>query len=229
MTTQIQATYSLHPQRPFAGIFTMVFAGSLVIALSGFTTDSTNDGYHQSNTSQHSAAINMFGGASYQGAPALTVTAALVEAGGGSGKFSFAKALVSMLGEDTVNAEVTKLTNQYGEADLKTFLGGMDLAITLSLKHLTQAGIALPETALLTGVELAKTLVGAGTTPDGTFWSGYLFDKAVSDKIHQQVMVDINESAGYEADLTTHKILNQAMYDVAQALGMKDVKLASLH
>jgi hypothetical protein len=34
---------------------------------------------------------------------------------------------------------------------------------------------------------------------------------------------------GHAADESTHKILNQAMYDVAQALGMKDVKLASLH
>ncbi len=42
-------------------------------------------------------------------------------------------------------------------------------------------------------------------------------------------MADINQTAGYEADRTTHKILNQAMYDVAQALEMKDLKLADLH
>ncbi|WP_269621076.1 hypothetical protein [Zhongshania sp. BJYM1] len=206
----------------------MTLVTLLVIGFTECVIASTNDDSHRPPP-QRTTAINMFGGASYQGAPALAVTAALVEAGGGSGNFSFAKALVFMLGEDTVNTEVSKLTNQYGEADLKTFLGGMDLAIALSLKHATQAGVHLPEPAVLTGVELAKTLVSAGTTPDGTFWSGYLFDKAVSNKIHQQVMMDINESAGYEADLITHKILNQAMYDVAHALGMKDVKLASLH
>ena len=43
--------------------------------------------------------INMFGGESYQGEPALAVTAALVKAGGGADDFSFATALVSMLGE----------------------------------------------------------------------------------------------------------------------------------
>jgi hypothetical protein len=42
-------------------------------------------------------------------------------------------------------------------------------------------------------------------------------------------MVDIDTKAGHGVDETTHRILNQAMYDVAQALGMKDVKLASLH
>lgn len=173
--------------------------------------------------------MNMFGGASYQGEPALAVTAALVKAGGGSEGFSFAQALVAMLGQDTVQAEVAKLTDQYGAEEVKTFLGGMDLAVALSLKHATEAGVVLPPAAELTGIELAKTLISAGTTPDGTFWSGHLFDKAVSNKIHHQVMVDINQTAGYEADLITHKILNQAMYDVAQALGMTTVKLASLH
>ena len=42
-------------------------------------------------------------------------------------------------------------------------------------------------------------------------------------------MADINADAGFQADKITHKILNQAMYDVAQALGLNDVKLAELH
>ena len=42
-------------------------------------------------------------------------------------------------------------------------------------------------------------------------------------------MIDINANEGYQADKISHKILNQAMYDVAQALGMKEVKLADLH
>jgi len=42
-------------------------------------------------------------------------------------------------------------------------------------------------------------------------------------------MADINANVSYEADKITHKIFNQAMYDVAQALGMNDVKLAELH
>ncbi|MFA5630131.1 MAG: hypothetical protein WC997_01360 [Porticoccaceae bacterium] len=174
-------------------------------------------------------APNMFGGASYQGEPALAVTSALVKAGGGADDFSFAKALVNMLGQDTVEAEIAKLNEQYGEEEVKTFIEGMDLAIAYSLKRAGEAGIALPAPADLSGQELAKTLVQAGTTPDGTFWSGYLFDKAISHTLHNQVMGDINVTAGYEADKTTHKILNQAMYDVAQALGMKDVKLAALH
>ncbi|HLR87901.1 MAG TPA: hypothetical protein VK064_08520 [Wenzhouxiangella sp.] len=78
-------------------------------------------------------------------------------------------------------------------------------------------------------LELTAALVEAGTTPDGTFWSGYLFDKTLSHGIHNQVMADIEAEFGHDADESTHLILNQAMYDVAQALGMTDVALADLH
>lgn len=178
---------------------------------------------------QNQKVINMFGGEAYLGAPALDVTAALVKAGGGAENFSFAKALVAMLGQDTVNNEVAKLTKQYGEKEVNGFIGGMDFAIKDALKRATERGIKLPEPAKLEGVELAKTLVKAGVAPDGVWWSGYLFDVAISHDLHNQVMADINAGPGYEADKLTHKILNQAMYDVAQALGSKEVKLASLH
>ena len=173
--------------------------------------------------------VNMFGGTAYHGEPALAITAALVKAGGGAEEFSFADALVAMLGEDLVNAEISKLTKQYGKDQVDTFISGMDMAINYSLTRVTEAGISLPEPADLSGPALAKQLVKAGTAPDGTFWSGYLFDRAISHQLHNQVMADINASAGYDADKTTHKLLNQAMYDVAQILGLTDVKLAELH
>lgn len=175
------------------------------------------------------AAVNMFGGPVYTGDPALDVTAALVKAGGGAEKFSFATALVGMLGQKTVDGEVAKLTKQYGKKEVDTFLSGMDMAVGFGLKRATEAGVTLPAPADLSGTELAKALVKAGTAPDGVFWSGYLFDKALSNKIHNQVMADINAKASVEDDKITHKILNQAMYDVAQALDMKEVKLADLH
>ena len=173
---------------------------------------------------------NWFGGQVYNGEPALEATAALVKAGGGADDFSFSKALVSMLGEKTVNGEVAKLNKQYGEKNVTDFLDGMTFAVKDGLKRATEAGVKLPDApADLTGTTLAKALVNAGTAPDHAFWSGYLFDKALSHPIHMQVMADIDVKVGHASDENTHKILNQAMYDVAQALGMKDVKLASLH
>ena len=173
---------------------------------------------------------NWFGGPIYNGKPALEATAALVKAGGGAENFSFATALVSMLGEKTVNAEVAKLTKQYGKANVDNFIDGMTFAIKDGLKRATEKGVKLPEApADLHGVALAKGLVKAGTAPDGTFWSGYLFDMALSHPLHVQVMADIDTKFDHGADENTHKILNQAMYDVAQALGDTSVKLAPLH
>jgi hypothetical protein len=173
---------------------------------------------------------NWFGGPIYNGAPALTVTAALVKAGGGAANFKFSTALVSMLGEKTVNAEVAKLTKQYGKTDVTHFVNGMTFAVKDGLKRATEAGVKLPKApADLKGAKLAETLVTAGTADDGTWWAGYLFDKALSHDIHVQVMADIDTKFDHARDQNTHKILNQAMYDVAQALGHKDVKLAPLH
>ncbi|MEO7217136.1 MAG: hypothetical protein ABI026_03010 [Gemmatimonadaceae bacterium] len=175
------------------------------------------------------ATTNWFGGPIYNGEPALGATAALVKAGGGAEHFSFATALVSMLGEKTVNAEVAKLTKQYGKKSVDDFVGGMTFAVKDGLKRATEKGVKLPAPpADLHGAKLATALVQAGTV-DGTFWSGYLFDKALSHPLHVQVMADIDAKSGHAADDNTHKVLNQAMYDVAQALGHKDVKLASLH
>ncbi len=175
------------------------------------------------------AGMNWFGGPVYTGEPALDVTAALVKAGGGAENFSFAAALVSMLGQEAVNNEVAALNAKYGEAAVQNFIDGMDYAVKDALKRATEAGIALPEPAALEGIPLAKALIEAGTVEDGTFWSGYLFDKALSHDLHNQVMGDIEAEHGAEMDLNVHKILNQAMYDTAQALGMGNVKLASLN
>lgn len=173
--------------------------------------------------------MNWYGGPIYGGQPDLAVTAALVEAGGGPGHFSFPAALVSMLGRKTVDAEVARLDKQYGQAEVKTFLGGMTYAVDDALKRATKQGIKLPAPADLSGTKLAVVLVRAGTAPDGVFWAGYLFDHAISHQLHNEVMADIDTNVSENADATTHRILNQAMYDVAQALHVKDVKLSPFH
>lgn len=176
-----------------------------------------------------SASTNVYGGPVYDGAPALEVTAALVRAGGGAEHFTFSKALVAMLGEKIVNAEVAKLQKQYGKKAVAEFINGMTWDVHDGLKLATEAGVKLPAApADLKGTKLAAALVEAGTA-DGTFWAGHLFDHALSHKIHVQIMADASAKFGMANDENTHKILNQAMYDVAQALGHKDVKLASLH
>ena len=76
---------------------------------------------------------------------------------------------------------------------------------------------------------MAKALVKAGTAPDGTFWAGNLFDHAVSHAIHNRLMNDADVQYSGKWDGNAHAITNQAFYDVAQALGMTQVKLAPYH
>lgn len=173
-----------------------------------------------------------FGGPVYSGAPALNVTAALVAAGGGPAKFSTAAALTSMLGAPTVKAEVAKLSKQYGAAEVTLWLKTFDFAVDDSLKIATAAGIKLPAAdPKMTGKALATTLATAGTDKDGYFQIELLLDKAVSHKIHVQVMNDIDKAPGLgkKADLDYHLISNQAFFDVAQALGAKSIKLSPIH
>lgn len=196
--------------------------GVLALLLSGV-------GFAAGNQSR---TVNMFGGPAYLGAPNLQLTAAFLKAGSGADGFSTAQALVAMVGEKTVKAEVAKLTKQYGEEKVNNWLKGTDAVIADALKHASDAGVTLPAApAELTGTALAVALVKAGLAEDGTFWSGRLYDKLVSHDIHNAVMADVNKnpSLGLAYDQNVHRITNQAFYDVAQALGHKDVKLASLH
>jgi hypothetical protein len=169
-----------------------------------------------------------YGGPVYNGAPALKVTASFVAAGGGATDFSIATALTSMVGEKLVGAEVGKLTQQYGKDKVDSWIEVFNYAVKDSLKLATTSGVTLPD-ANLKGKKLASTMVKAGLDKDGTFWIGFLLDKAVTHKIHMQVMDDIDAKYGEDADANYHKITNQAMYDAAQALGASSVKLASFH
>lgn len=169
-----------------------------------------------------------YGGSSYTGSPALTVTASLVQAGGGPARFSTAKALTAMVGSKLVQAEVGKLTKQYGKAKVASFLQVGDFAVKDALGIATKAGVKLPK-GNLSGKQLASTLVKAGLEKDGTFNIELMLDKAVTHKIHEQVMDDIDKKYGGSADANYHKIANQAFYDLAQALGAKSVKLRKFH
>jgi len=172
--------------------------------------------------------MSRYGGPVYTGAPALNVTASLVEAGGGADNFSIATALTNMVGADTVNAEVAKLTKQYGKDKVDSWITVFNFAVNDALAIATKAGVTLPKSDL-SGKDLAATLVKAGLDKHGTFYTEYMLDKAVSHKIHDQVMDDIDAKYGSVADSDYHAISNQAMVDLAHALGYTKVKLADFH
>lgn len=207
-------------------------AAVLMLSTASFAaapTNGTSNSTPMASAMMSDSATNWFGGPIYHGQPALAATAALVKAGGGAANFKFSTALVAMLGQKTVNAEVAKLSKQYGNQETDAFVSGMTFYVNDALKRATEQGIKLPTPADLHGAALAKALVNAGTAPDGTFWSGYFFDRTISHALHDEVMADVDAKYSHAYDGRTHKILNQAMFDVAQALGMKNVKLSSFH
>ena len=172
--------------------------------------------------------MNRYGGSAYLGKPALNVTASFVKAGGGAAHFSSVKLLNSLAGPKLAKAEVAKLTKQYGQAKIASFVTVGDFAVKDALHLATKAGVKLPA-ATLSGKTLAKTLVQAGTDKDGSFVIGLMLDKSITHNIHNHVMDDVTKKFGGDADANYHKINNQLFYDLAHAIGLKNVKLNRYH
>ena len=163
----------------------------------------------------------------YTGAPDLNATVSLLTAGGGATNFSIAKALTAMVGPELVTAEVNKLTKQYGKTDVTNWITVFNYAVDEAAATAIAAKVKLPSPTLK-GKALAAELVkdGAG---DGTFWTGTMLDHAVTHGIHESTMAAIDAKYGTKLDGNYHRITDQAMYDLAQALGATSVKLASFH
>lgn len=178
-----------------------------------------------------SAAMSMdrYGGPAYNGAPNLAATAAFVQAGGGAAHFNIQTALDSMAGSSLVNAEVAKLQKQYGSAAVTQWVKTWNYAVPDAVRTAVRAGVHVPPPAPLHGKALAVALVKAGLTSDGVYWVGYMLDHTISHTIHDKTMDDIDAKFGPKADADYHRITNQAMYDLAQALGARSVKLAAFH
>jgi hypothetical protein len=166
-------------------------------------------------------------GVSYKGAPDLQGAISLVVAGGAPGHFSIVKALTALAGAKTANAEVAKLTKQYGAKNVASFVAVQNFAVNDAVAVATKAGVKFPSPAVH-GTALAVRVVKLGLV-DGTYYEGVQLDHLVTNAIHETVMGHIDGKFGVAADANYHRIANQAHYDLAQALGAKTVKLAAFH
>ncbi|MBC5810046.1 MAG: hypothetical protein GIW95_04205 [Candidatus Eremiobacteraeota bacterium] len=166
-------------------------------------------------------------GTPYTGAPDVQAAISLVTAGGAAGHFSLVKALIALAGSKTANAEVAKLTKQYGAARVGSFVAVQNFTLNDAVKKLTAAGVKFPSPTLH-GATLAKRVVMLGVE-DGTYYEGVQLDHLVTHDVHEAVMADIDAKFGAKADADYHRIADQAHYDLAQALGATSVKLAAFH
>jgi hypothetical protein len=152
----------------------------------------------------------------YTGAPSLALTLSMVEAGGGPSNFSTAT-LLKVLTGSLFDAEVAKLTKQYGKDQVGQFLKTFDFVVNDSLKIVTEKKIALPskpEPDPSNGPALAKALWEAGQSGEG-FNVEVMLDRLVSHPIHLQVMKDIDAKYGLSSDADYHVLLAQMMTDLA--------------
>lgn len=177
----------------------------------------------------HGMPVGLMGGdgMTYKGAPDLQAAISLVTAGGAPGHFSLVTALTALAGAKVANAEVAKLTKQYGAAKVTSFVTVQNFAVNDAVRIATNAGVKFPA-PMLHGAVLAKHVVGLGLV-NGTYYEGVQLDHLVTNKIHEAVMDDIDAKYGTTADANYHLIANQAHYDLAQALGVTSVKLARFH
>jgi hypothetical protein len=157
----------------------------------------------------------------YTGAPNLPLTLSVVVAGGGPSSFDSAK-LVGVLAGSLTDAEVKKLSGQFGADNVGSFLKTFNFVISDALALVQKNKIALPAApapAPTDGKALAAALYTAGVTPAGNFDVEYMLDNLVSHPLHVQIMNDIDASPdlGGKADGNYHAVLTQAMLDLKAA------------
>jgi hypothetical protein len=169
-----------------------------------------------------------YGGPVYTGEPDLNLATSFSQAGGGGDKFSMTAAITSMVGEDAETAEMKKLTDQYGKDKVDSWVAISTFAAGDMLRIANKYHAMLPQ-GKLSGTDLAEALVKAGMDKDGTFYTEYMMDKSLSHRVNVQIMDDIDARYGANADSNYHAITNQAMYDLAFAVGVFNAKLAPLH
>ena len=166
-------------------------------------------------------------GPAYTGAPDLQATISLVTVGMDGGHFSIAKALTNLAGADVTNAEIAKLTKQYGKAAVDSYVTVQNFAVDDAVQKATAAKVAFPKPEL-SGKPLAVRITTLGLV-DGTYYEGVMLDHLLTHDIHEAVMGDIDLKYGMAADANYHRVANQAHVDLAHALGATTVKLAAYH
>ena len=155
----------------------------------------------------------------YSGPPALAVTLSMIVAGGGPQHFD-AVTLLKVLAGKKFNAEVAKLTKEYGKTKVGNFVTVFNFVVADSLKIVTAAKVKLPSKPNpdpKNGKALAAALWNAGVLRNGGWSVEVMLDRAVSHPVHVQVMKDIDAKYGIGKDADYHAILATAMHDLKAA------------
>jgi hypothetical protein len=163
-----------------------------------------------------------YGGSVYNGTPDLPLTVSMVEAGGGPARFKTTR-LVGVLAGPNADAEVAKLTKQYGAKNVKQYLAVFDFVVNDALKRATEAGVKFPSSPSpdpKDGAALTAALYKAGVDPKIGFNVEYMLDHLVSHPIHDRVMDDIDAKYGKTADGIYHAVTTVVFGDLKRAYNL---------
>ena len=158
-------------------------------------------------------------------APAVTqhtsgLTGALYAAGGGAGNFSTIRALNSMLGAPTVQAEMERLQDRY---DTNTFIQEFDFAMDDAWTRAGKADVSVSTASDLTGTQLADAIVSAGTSRH-IFTIQRLFSALFPPQVAADVLIDVDVKYGSDASKNFHDVGNAFFTDTGLSLGVAALK-----
>jgi hypothetical protein len=165
---------------------------------------------------------NLPNGPMYAGAPDLPVAADLIQAGGGAGSFSMVRAWDNIIGTDVLQGELSNLTDMYGKPAADQFVHIFDFAMADAWMRAGQDDVKMPQATGTIGRPLAFTMLRDGKSPDGTFWTGYMLEHILTQRVYTQVSSDIDNKYGPDANAQFNRVSNQFFKDVAQQIGTAD-------
>ncbi len=158
----------------------------------------------------------------YHGFPHLHLTMAVVDAGGGAGRFDSHRLMQRLAGSQAAS-ENDKLIRQYGAARVASFYDVFTFAVDDALKKAHNMLIPLPRTAQpdpAASSALASALYHAGMTPNGRYDVGYMLEVLMSHQIHHDIMGDMDKHFTPAVNADFHVILTTAMHDVGREYGV---------
>jgi hypothetical protein len=156
----------------------------------------------------------------YEGHLDLSLTAALVTAGGGPEHFS-SQQVFALLTGSAADAEKAKLIKQFGAERITNAFAVFDFAIDDTIRIAGEKHIALPAPYPdpSNPKALALALYAAGRSGSGKWDVGYMLEHLISHPIHHAIMHDMDAKFGAANNASFHVVLTQIMTDLAGVYG----------
>jgi len=160
---------------------------------------------------------------SYRGRPDLGLVVAIVQAGGGRGRFD-ANKLLTVLAGGNPKPELGRLQKQYGKGRIGAFVQTLTFSMVDLLQIFNENHVALPARARVSpgdGRAIALGIYHDGILPNGKYDCGYMMEHLMTHPIHIALMHDIDNVRGFgpSHNASFHTILTRAVVDLKNTYG----------